>query len=479
VGAVNAPLPRVRFSPAPTGYLHVGSARSALFNWLFARSTGGEMLLRVEDTDLERSRPELIEAILDSLRWLGLDWDGDPVHQSDRVDLHREAVDRLLEGGHAYRCRCTKDEVRARAEARGGTPGYDGHCRDLDVAPGPGVVVRFRTPDDGTTAFDDVVRGEVSFENANLEDFVVLRSDGSPMFLVANAVDDVDMGITHVIRGEDLVNVTPKVLLIRQALGFTERPQFAHLPLVLNEKRQKLSKRRDDVAVADYRARGFLPGGMANYLALLGWGPPDGVEVRPLDEIVGLFRLEDVNKAGAVFDIQKLTHVNARHIEALAPDAFVEAARPFLLDQPWGEAVAADPAPFEALAPVVQERTHTLTDVADMVDFVYLDEPVIDEAAWEKAMVKGKAAAEILDGVIAAYDAIGDDGWVHVADEREPLKEALLAVGEEHGLKLGKAQAPVRVAVTGRSVGPPLFESLVVLGRERTLDRLRRARARV
>jgi glutamyl-tRNA synthetase len=475
---VSTTSPRVRFSPAPTGFLHVGSARSALFNWLFARSTGGEMLLRVEDTDLERSRPELIDAILDSLRWLGLDWDGDPVHQSDRVDLHRDAVARLVEGGYAYRCDCSQDEVRARAEARGGTPGYDGRCRDRDVAPGPGVVVRFRTPDEGTTAFDDVVRGEVSFENVNLEDFVVQRSDGSPMFLVANAVDDVDMGITHVIRGEDLVNVTPKVLLIRDALGITERPVFAHLPLVLNEKRQKLSKRRDDVAVADYRDRGFLPGAMANYLALLGWGPPDGVEIRPLHEIVGVFRLEDVNKAGAVFDIQKLTHVNARHVEALAPAEFLDAARPFLLAQPWGDAVRADPTPFEALAPVVQERTHTLTDVAEMVDFLYLDDVPLDEAAWEKAMVKGKAAPEILDGVIAAYGSIDEQGWVHEPDLREPLKDALLAVGEAHGLKLGKAQAPVRVAVTGRTVGPPLFESLVVLGRARTLERLRSARAR-
>ncbi|HUF33260.1 MAG TPA: glutamate--tRNA ligase [Acidimicrobiales bacterium] len=476
---MSTPLPRVRFSPAPTGFLHLGSARSALFNWLFARHTGGEMLLRVEDTDLERNRPELIDTILDSLRWLGIDWDGEPVHQSDRVDLHRDAVARLLASGNAYRCGCSQDEVKARAEARGGPPGYDGHCRDRDIAPGSGVVVRFRTPDDGTTAFDDVIRGVVAFENTNLEDFVVQRSDGSPMFLVANAVDDVDMGITHVIRGEDLVNVTPKVLLLREALGVTERPVFAHLPLVLNEKRQKLSKRRDDVAVADYRARGFLPSAMANYLALLGWGPPDGVEVRPVEEIVGLFRLEDVNKAGAVFDLQKLTHVNARHIEALTTEAFVTAARPFLLDQPWGAAVEADPAPFEALAPVVQERTHTLLDVADMVDFVYLDEPTVDEAAWEKAMVKGAAAAEILDGIIDAYEAVDEDGWVHENGEREPLKEALLAVGEAHGLKLGKAQAPVRVAVTGRSVGPPLFESLVVLGRARTLERLRRARARL
>lgn len=477
---VTPSLPRVRFSPAPTGYLHLGGARSALFNWLFARHTGGEFLLRVEDTDTERSRPELIEAIYDSLRWLGIDWDGEPVHQSDRLDLHLAAVEKLLASGHAYRCSCSQDEVKARAEARGGPPGYDGFCRMRDVAPGEGVVVRFRTPDEGTTAFTDVVRGEVAFDNVHLEDFVVLRANGTPMFLVANAVDDVDMGITHVIRGEDLVNVTPKVLLLRQALGTTEQPVFAHLPLVLNDKRQKLSKRRDDVAVGDYRERGFLPGAMVNYLALLGWGPPDGVEIRPLDEIVELFRLEDVNKAAAAFDVAKLTHINARYIEDLPVAEFVEAARPFVVREPWGGAAAADWSTFEQMAPVVQERTHVLADVAPLVDFLFLDEPPVDEAAWQKAIVNGKASAEILDAVIKGYEALGDDQWVHDPDGgREPLKEILREAGEAHGLKLGKAQAPARVAVTGRMQGPPLFESLVALGRERTLARLRAARAAI
>jgi glutamyl-tRNA synthetase len=476
---VNPPTPRVRFSPAPTGYLHVGGARSALFNWLFARSAGGEMLLRVEDTDTERSRPELIEAIYDSLRWLGIDWDGEPVHQSDRIDRHVGAVEQLLASGWAYRCDCTQEAVKARAEARGGPPGYDGHCRERDVQPGPGVVVRFSTPDDGTTAWDDVIRGHVAFDHANLEDFVVLRANGTPMFLVANAVDDADMGITHVIRGEDLVNVTPKVLLIREALGIDERPVYAHLPLVLNEKRQKLSKRRDDVAVGDYRDRGFLPEAMANYLALLGWGPPDGIEVRPMAEIVERFRLEDVNKSAAAFDVTKLTHVNARWIEGLPRDEFVARARPFVTREPWGPAAEADWATFEAMAPVVQERTHTLADVAPLVDFLFLDEPPMEEAAWEKAMVKGKAAPEILRGTIAAYEALGDDEWVHDPEAgREPLKEALAAVGDAHVLKLGKAQAPVRVAVTGRTQGPPLFESLVALGRTRTLERLRAAAER-
>jgi glutamyl-tRNA synthetase len=288
------------------------------------------------------------------------------------------------------------------------------------------------------------------------------------------------MGITHVIRGEDLVNVTPKVLLLREALGVTDRPVFAHLPLVLNDKRQKLSKRRDDVAVGDYRDRGFLPEAMVNYLALLGWGPPDGVEIRPLAEIVELFELDHVNKSAAAFDVAKLTHINARYIEAMPVAAFVEAARPFVLREPWGEAAAADWGTFEQMAPVVQERTHTLADVGPLVDFLFLDDVPMEEAAWEKAMVKGKAAREILDAVLAAYGGLGVDDWVHDPGHgREPLKDALREAGEVHGLKLGKAQAPVRVAVTGRMQGPPLFESLVALGRDRALDRLRAARNRL
>ncbi len=333
---------RVRFAPSPTGYLHIGGARTALFNWLFARHTGGQMLLRIEDTDAERSQPELIEAIFTALDWLGIDFDGEPVHQSDRLADHIAAAERLLAEGKAYRCDCTQDAVKARHEQAGGPPGYDGFCRDRDVQPGPGVVVRFRTPDEGTTSFTDLVRGEVSFENANLEDFVIVRSSGLPMFLVANAVDDAAMGITHIVRGEDLINVTPKVLLLRQALGIDDVPVFAHLPLIVNEQRKKLSKRRDDVSVGDYIDRGYLPEAMVNYLATLGWGAPDGVEIRPLAEIIELFRLEDVNASSAFFDLKKLAHFNGEYIRALPVDDFIERAQPWLHgpDAPW----AANPA---------------------------------------------------------------------------------------------------------------------------------------
>lgn len=461
-----------RFAPAPTGFLHIGGARTALFNWLYARQHGGRMLLRIEDTDAERSRPELIEVIERALRWLGLDWDGDAIHQSQRTELYEAAARRLLDQGDAYVCDCAPEAVKARAEARGGPPGYDGHCRDRDLEPGPGRVVRFRTPDEGTTGFDDVIRGHVSFENANLEDFVIVRSSGVPMFLVANAVDDADLGITHVIRGEDLINTTPKVLLLRRALGHEGVPTFAHLPLIVNEKRQKLSKRRDDVSMGDYIDRGYLAEAMVNYLALLGWGPDDGVEIRPLLEIVERFRLEDVNKAGAFFDLKKLDHINGEYLRALPTEEFVQRSTRWLVESPPWPAERFDAAMFEAMAPLVQERVRTLSEVPGYVDFLFLERPVLDPTAWGKVMVdRADDAATMLD---AALDAFVDVEW-----EAEGLVALLGELGERHEVARKQRQAAVRLAVTGRTVGPPLGESLVLLGRDEVLDRLRWARERV
>jgi glutamyl-tRNA synthetase len=413
-----------------------------------------------------------VEVIYRALEWLGLDWDGEPVHQSDRSELYRDATDRLLGSGAAYWCACTPDEVRARAEARGGRPGYDGHCRELGLGPGPGRVVRFRTPDEGSTAFEDVIRGEIRFEHAELEDFVIVRSNGVPMFHVANAVDDADMGITHVIRGEDLINVTPKVLLLREALGIAGRPTFAHLPLIVNEKRQKLSKRRDDVSVADYIDRGYLPEAMVNYLATLGWGPPDGIEIRPLAEIVALFRLEDVNKASAFFDLRKLDHFNGEYIRALSTEQFVHRSTRWLFEDPPWPAERFDIAAFERLAPLVQERVSVLSEVPGYVDFVFLPEPVIDEASWDKVMVRGREVAErVLDAAAALLATVAWDA--------ASIGEAVAGWADANGVKRKVAQAPIRVAVTGRTVGPPLWESLEVLGRDETCRRIRTARARL
>lgn len=464
---------RVRFAPSPTGYLHLGSARTALFNWLTARHTGGQMLLRIEDTDLERSKPELIDIIFRTLEWLGIDWDDEPVYQSQRAELYADAASQLLALGDAYYCDCTPEAVKARNEERGGKPGYDGFCRDRGLYVGPNTVVRFRTPDEGETAFDDMIRGDVSFPNADLEDFVIVRANGQAMFLVANAVDDVEMGITHVLRGEDLLNVTPKVLLLRHALGHHDNPVFAHLPLIVNEKRQKLSKRRDDVSVEDYAQRGFLPEAMANYLATLGWGAPDGVEVRPMAEIVELFELGDVNKSSAFFDVKKLEHFNGEWIRKLSANDFIERSQPWLHgdEAPWpADRFGADA--FATMAPLVQERVKALSEVPGYVDFLFLEAPIVDDDSWQKVMVKGRGlAVTMLDGML---DAFATCDW-----SVDTLDGVLFGYADEQGFKKGAAQAPVRVAVTGRSVGPPLLESLVVLGRDRTLERLRAARARL
>lgn len=460
---------RLRFAPAPTGYLHVGSARSALFNWLYARHTGGAFILRIEDTNAELARPEFYDAITEPLRWLGLDWDEGPILQSGRTSRYLAAVEELLASGAAYRCDCSRDAIDVRAQASGSKGGYDGFCRDRGVDDGEGVVVRFRSPDDGTTVVHDLIRGEVRFDHAELEDFVIRRSDGSPVFLVANAVDDADMGITHTVRGEDLLNTTPKVLLLWRALDLGPEPVYAHLPLLVGEDRKKLSKRRDSVALADFRAAGYLPAAMVNYLALLGWGPKDEVEVRPLAELIELFDLADVNKAPAFFDRKKLDHINGQYIRALSADEFLDAAEPWLTElAPW-RAERFDRERFRRFLPLIQEKLDTLAQVGDYCDFLFLDEAPIDEAAWDKAIINGPSAAEILDGCITA---LADCPW-----EPEAVKDTVFGVGEALGVNRSKTQAPVRVAVTGRTVGPPLFETMAdFFSREEALRRLERAR---
>jgi glutamyl-tRNA synthetase len=463
------PAPRVRYAPSPTGYLHIGTARAALFNWMFARANQGTLILRIEDTDPARSRHDLVDAIERGLHWLGIDWDEGPVRQSDRLELYRDAADQLRREHRAYFCDCAPDQIAARTRGRP-TPGYDGHCRDRGLGPGPGRALRFRTPDEGETVVHDVIRGEVRFAHETVEDFVIVRSDGSPGFYLPNAVDDVDLKITHVIRGEDLLSSTPRVLLIRSALGSDDAPVYAHLPLIVDERRRKLSKREHSVAVEEYRERGYLPEAMRNYLALLGWAPRSGREVVPIEEMVREFRLEDVNPSPAFFDLQKLDHVNAEYIRALPVATFVRESLPWLeLDPPWLPE-RFDLASFEAVAPLVQQRVRTLGEVPGMVDFLFLEEPTYDEAAWAK-VAREPAAAAVLDDALVEF---GSCAW-----EAQVLHDVTQAIGERHRLKLSKAQMPIRVAVTGRTVGPPLFESLEVLGRERALVRLRAARGRL
>ena len=459
----------MRFAPSPTGFFHVGGARTALFNWLFARHHGGALVLRIEDTDPERNREEWMVGIVEALRWLGLDWDEGPYRQSERMDLYAEAAEKLHTGGRAYYCDCTREAVEERGR-RHATPGYDGFCRERGLGRGPGRALRFRTPDEGSTTVSDVIRGEPVFEHASVEDFVILRSNGTPIFLLAVVVDDIDMGITHVIRGEEHLPNTVKALLLWEALGGGDPPVFAHVPVLVNEARQKLSKRRDKVALEQYREQGFLPQAVRNYLALLGWAPPDGREIVSVEEMVAAFRLEDVNSSPAFFDERKLLHFNAEYLRALTVEDFVAAAGPFLERGAWAPGDF-DMAAFQALAPLVQERVRTLDEVPAMVEFLFLPEPRIDDKAWDKRVVRGPAAREILAAALREYEACP---WTATA-----LHDATAAMGERHQLNLAKAHFPVRVAVTGRDVGPPLFESLEVLGREATLRRLRRALERL
>lgn len=464
--------PRVRIAPSPTGYFHVGSARTALFNWLVARQQGGTFVLRIEDTDAQRGREEWVEGICSALRWLGLDWDEGPHRQSRRGALYRDAARRLAGSGAAYWCDCTREEIERRAAAGGRLGvGYDGHCRHRGLAPGPGRALRFCSPEEGSTTVHDVIRGDVVVEHAKVEDFVLVKSNGAPLFLLANVVDDADMAITHVIRGEDHLPNTPKYLLLWRALDAGPEPVFAHLPMLVNARRQKLSKRRDPVAVESYREQGYLAEAMVNYLALLGWGPGGDREMLRRHELVARFRLEDVSHSPAFFDAVKLRHFNGLHLRALGPAAFVEACRPWVERGPW-PAERFDPEVFARLAPLVQERVDTLVDVPAMVDFLFLPEPEIDPASWDAAMAKDRQRARsVLEAALVLYASCP---WLAGS-----LHRATQDLAESLGTKLARAQAPIRVAVTGRRVGPPLFESLEVLGREPTLRRLEAALGRL
>jgi glutamyl-tRNA synthetase len=465
--------PRYRFAPSPTGIFHIGGARTALYNWALAKQESGTFVLRIEDTDEVRNHPEWVNGIIDALAWLGIAEDDTtfegPYFQSWFAAAHVAAARRLYEQGLAYYCDLTPEQIEERARARG-KPGYDGFSRDRGLEPGPGRVLRFRVPD-GVTVVDDVIRGAVTFEHENLEDFVLLRGNGSPVFLLANVVDDIEMGITNVVRGEEHLSNTPKQQLLWSALG-KEPPVWAHVPVLVNEARKKLSKRRDKVALESYRDEGYLAAAMINYLMTLGWAPrspghrPDPAgqtEIVPWAVIERSFRLEDVTHSPAYFDVKKLAAFNGEYIRMLSVDEFIAACEPFL-------PVEYDRNVFAAIAPHVQSRVVTLAEAGPMVDFLMRPDPVIEHDSWIKAMHQPWSRAVLVE----TADAYARASWVAAA-----LKAVLERVGTSHGIKLGKAQAPVRVAVTGRSVGPPLFESLEVLGRDATLRRLQTAVARL
>jgi glutamyl-tRNA synthetase len=463
--------PRFRFAPSPTGFFHVGGARTALYNWALAKRLGGTFVLRIEDTDEARNKPEWTQGIIDALAWIGVKRDDPtfegPYFQSEYADAHVAAAHRLFAEGRAYYCDLTSEQIQERSK-QNSKPGYDGYSRDRGLEPGPGRVLRFRVPE-GTTVVEDLVRGRVEFANDTIEDFVLLRGNGSPMFLLANVVDDVSMRVSHVVRAEEHLPNTPKQQMLWEALGHRP-PVWAHVPVLVNEQRKKLSKRRDKVALEQFRDEGYLSEAMVNYLMTLGWAPQGDEEIVPWSRIEAEFRLEDVNHSPAFFDLKKLAAFNGEYIRAMSLDRFISACEPFLTeDVPW-TSDQFDAEIFRAIAPLAQTRMVTMNEIVALVDFLFLAEPIIDAAAWSKTF-GGEEAVAMLDDAIVAFGETAD--W-----NADALKTALEAAGTARGLKLGKAQAPVRVAVTGRTVGPPLFEALELLGRDKTMARMRAAAER-
>ena len=460
-----AQSPRYRFAPSPTGYFHVGGARTALYNWILALQTNGVFVLRVEDTDDSRNNPQWTQGILDALAWLGIDghdshFEG-PYFQSANAALHVAAAEKLFEQGKAYYCDLSTEDIQKRAKETG-KQGYDGYSRDRGLGPGAGHVLRFRVPE-GSTIVEDQVRGKVEFDNATIEDFVLLRSNGSPVFLIANVVDDINQAITHVVRAEEHLPNAPKQQMIWQALGVTP-PSWAHVPVLVNEQRKKLSKRRDKVAVEQYREEGVLADAMKNYLMTLGWAPTGDTEIVQFEKIVAEFSLSSVNHSPAFFDIVKLQSFNADYIRAMSLGDFIAACEPWLLSEkaPWSSANY-DAKVFAEIAPLIQTRVQLLQEVPSMVDFLFCDLPTIDDAAFTKAFAPEWASATLIEI---------RDAFKTCEFTPDALKAVVEAVGEKHSLKLGKLQAPLRVAVTGRSVGPPLFEPIAMLGRDATLKRI-------
>ncbi len=477
---------RVRFAPSPTGFLHVGGGRTALYNWLFVRHHGGEFILRSDDTDSERSTDEFRADILDSLRWLGIDWDegievGGPhgtYRQSDRFGRYREVAEAFVGSGAAYYDGATSDDlkqIRDEAAASGTSPVYDGRHRlaieeaKKQIAEGETPPIRFAVPRPGETRFDDAVRGEVVFGHSNVDDFVILRSDGSPTYHLASTVDDVDYAITHVVRGEDILSSTPKHILITQAMG-AEQPIYAHLSLLNGPDGKKLSKRHGDTAIRAYRESGFLPTAVVNFLAILGWSPGDDEEVVPRSEMVKRFDLGAVSKNPAVFDTTKLEWMNGVYIRQMSPETFAADLGDLVATDLGRDLSPAETQSLVDLAPLVQERAKLLTEVAPQVRFLFVDELEYDETSWGKVMTTPEAQVS-LQGAATAMEAAE---WTH-----DGVETALRAMLEQHEISARKGLQPLRVALTGSSVSPPLFESIVAVGRESTLARFEAALRRI
>lgn len=479
---------RVRFAPSPTGPPHIGNVRTALFNWLFARHHGGKFILRIEDTDVARRVPGSLEAILDGLRWLGLQWDEGPevggpygpYFQSERLHLYREYAERLIESGHAYRCYCTTEELaqmRQEQQARNEAVGYDRRCRFLSPAERAkkeaaslASVVRFAIPLEGETTYHDLLRGDVTIQNSVLDDFVMLKSDGYPTYHFAVVVDDHLMKITHVLRADEWIPSTPRHVMLYRALGW-ELPQFAHLPIILGPDRSKLSKRHGATSITAYREEGYLPEALVNFLALLGWSYSGETDIFSCDELISRFDLDRVGKTAAVFDRDRLEWMNGYYIRQLPQETLAKHLYPFLQQAgllPAGEVQPEKMELVRDVVPLVRERMKRLSDAAAVVDFIFKDDIVYEPGLL---VPKGIDREQTRAALVAGREALSElDGW-----NAEALEARLRSLAEQLGLKTGQLFGALRVAISGRTAAPPLFQTMAVLGRERTLARVAKA----
>jgi len=456
---------RVRFAPSPTGYLHIGGARTALFNYLLARKEKGTFVLRIEDTDVARSTQESVDAILQAMEWLGLSYDEGPFYQSDRFDLYKEKVQQLLDEGKAYRCYCTAEELEAKREAAlksGGKPKYDGTCRDrVDPPEGKPFVVRFRSPEQGVTEFTDRIKGKISFQNDELDDVIIQRSDGTPTYNFVVVVDDATMGMTLVLRGDDHINNTPRQILMYEALGYPV-PEFGHVPMILGADKSRLSKRHGATSVMAYKDMGYLPEALVNYLVRLGWSFGDQ-EIFSLEELVEKFSLDNVGRSAGVFNPDKLLWLNAHYIKTGDPQRLGQLLAEFL--ERDGVSVAGGPE-MTAVVRTLQDRAKTLIEMAQAAAFYFKAEVEYDPEAVSKFLSADKKA--VLEAVLRQLQAL--DAW-----DEPSVEKAFAQVMEETGLKLGKIGPSVRVALTGCTTSPGIFEVLTVLGKQSSLQRLKRA----
>jgi len=454
---------RTRFSPSPTGALHLGGAHTALFNWLIARHFGGTFILRIEDTDKERSQEKFVTEILEAMTWLGLDWDEGPYHQSERLPIYHDYIQRLVDRGAAYYCNCPPQDLEARRQAalaRGEKPRYDGHCRELNLPGGPGAAVRFKTPQTGVTHWDDKIKGPIAFDNQELDDLVIQRADGIPTYNFAVVVDDITMGVTQIIRGEDHIPNTPRQIVIYEALG-VEPPLFAHMPLMLGKDRAKLSKRHGAVAVTAYREQGYLPHSLVNYLARLGWSHGDQ-EIFSREELIRFFTLDHVTKSPGVFDEEKLQWLNSHYIKEMSAPELARELTPFLhyLSEPPNQ---------DYLAKVVttlSARSKTLVEMADAARFYFLDPRPYDAKAAAKFLTP--AAAPVMQEIATRLSRLPE------ANEAA-LTQLFADLAQETGQKMVNLAQPVRVALTGKTASPGLYEIISILGRDETMGRLKNA----